>query len=208
MDSESGNTLYQPLDSSMAGVNCSDSSTSSGQGSRGGIDRHKRPASSDGSPAPLIQGGSGRGRAPFDVSSESGGGSDGEGGLKPGSPAGGPSKKTISFWVGSHRATCSVAPDYSSAVSFIHPEHNNRMCPRYDRLRAVPVASGNGLEIDSPMPVAKDATSPPMAVWPSFCMASTQINPNPTSPRLTNVAADSRLLSHAAAPLLFRNNAL
>ena len=102
MDSEGGNALYQPLDSSLASVNSSDGGTSSGQGSSsggGGIDRHKQLGSSDGSPAPLIQGGSGRGRAPFDVSSESGGGSDGEGGLKSGNKGGGP-KKTISFWVG------------------------------------------------------------------------------------------------------------
>lgn len=122
MDSESGNTLYQPLDSSMAGVNCSDS-TGSGQGSSGGIDRHKQPASSDGSPAPLIQGGSSRGRAPFDVSSESGGGSDGEGGLKPGNPGGGrPSKKTISFWVGKQplQQTAEVARSYCSFLLLLY----------------------------------------------------------------------------------------
>eukprot|EP00903_Cladosiphon_okamuranus_P008709 g8343.t1 len=97
---------YQPLSNDMSGVdlnsNGSSGSTNS-SGTRGarrgddaGADRHKRsePSSGGGSPTPLMGGGSGSIRAHFDVSSESGGGSDGEGGVKTGR---GPNK-TISFW--------------------------------------------------------------------------------------------------------------
>ena len=84
-------TPYQPLDS--------DSASSTRQGDGAGAARHKlsEPSSLDGSPTPLMQDGSGSIRTHFDVSSESGGGSDGEGGLKTGGGRG--SKKTISFWV-------------------------------------------------------------------------------------------------------------
>lgn len=99
-------TPYQPLDdrSDLPGVRAAVNSTGSSsarQVNDNGSDRHKRleASSSDGSPTPLMRGGSGSGsnsnRSHFDVSSESGGGSDGEGGLK---TRRGP-KKTISFWV-------------------------------------------------------------------------------------------------------------
>lgn len=87
-------TPYQPLDSSTSGVNPNGSDND-------GTDRHKKPESSsplDGSPTPLMGGESGSSRTHFDVSSESGGGSDSEGGLKTGKTGRGP-KKTISFWV-------------------------------------------------------------------------------------------------------------
>lgn len=100
-------TPYQPLGSDMSGVNSSGSTSGSRRvHDSGSADHHKQqsePSSSDGSPTPLMRGGSGSIRTHFDVSSESGGGSDGEGGLKMGK-AGRESKKTISFWV-SERAT-------------------------------------------------------------------------------------------------------
>eukprot|EP00752_Nemacystus_decipiens_P005119 g4644.t1 len=94
-------TPYQPLGSDMSAVN-SGGRSSTRQPNDNGTDRHHKqkpePPSSDGSPTPLMQGGSGSARSHFDVSSESGGGSDGEGGLKMMGKAGRGPKKTISFW--------------------------------------------------------------------------------------------------------------
>lgn len=95
-------TPYHPLDSGMPGVNSQGGGSSSRQNDDARADRHKdsEPSSLDGSPTPLMQGGGGSNRSHFDVSSESGGGSDGEGGLNAGKAGRGPkSKKTISFWV-------------------------------------------------------------------------------------------------------------
>ncbi len=193
MESESGNTLYQPLDSSMAGVNCSDG-TSSGQGSGGGIDRHKQPASSDGSPAPLIQGGSGRGCAPFDVSSESGGGSDGEGGLKSGKPVGGPSKKTISFWV----SVQSIKRRTRTQSSVLR----TKMCPIYIARQTLNCCTSSIRKRRRKRfsdTCAEDATSRPMAVW-----ALVLHSINPTSPRLTSdvCSSFSSLVMHVPQPVL------
>lgn len=86
-------TPYQPLDGTM-------SNGRSRQCNDNGTDCHKQSESPslDGSPTPLIRGGSGSNRTHFDVSSESGGGSDGEGGFKMGKTGRG-QKKAISFWV-------------------------------------------------------------------------------------------------------------
>lgn len=95
-------TPYQPLDNSMSSVNSSGSGSgsTSRQVNDNGADHNKDsgPSSLDGSPTPLMRDGSGSTRTHFDVSSESGGGSDVEGGLKMGKAGRGP-KKTISFWV-------------------------------------------------------------------------------------------------------------